>query len=446
MIKSAQELISQDLASVWHPCSQMKDYENFKPMIVERAQGCSINLRDGRTLIDAVSSWWCKSLGHGHPALKAALHNQANQFEHVMLANLTHEPIIELSTRLSQLTNTLKKVSYASDGSCAVEMALKMSVHARLLLGQTHKTQFMALTNAYHGETLATLSVSDLGLYAKPYQSLLLDVPFIKNIPYVSGEEDPLWHDCSSEWPTIERQLEQQAETLSAIIVEPIVQGAGGMLIYSADFLRRLRLWTQKNDVHLIADEIMTGLGRTGKMLACEHAGIEPDFLCLSKSLTSGWLPLSAMLTRNDIYDLFYDDYDTGKAFMHSHTYTGNPLAASVANAFLTVLQEEHLIEKTAGLQSKMLSHMQSIAYETGLLHNIRGVGAVIAADIVEANVKCSNKNRLGYQVFQRAVEVGALLRPLGNTIYWLPPFVINDKTLSDLAQITQQALVDVLI
>ena len=432
---------ARDLKHVWHPCSQMKDYEIFQPMPIKNAQGSYITLEDGHRLIDAISSWWCKSLGHGDSRIQNAIAEQMQQFEHIILANTCNRTVTQLAERLAKLTGSLDKVMFASDGSCAVEMALKMSVHAHQLQGQSQRTQFVGLQNAYHGETCATLSVSDLGLYCAPYRALMHPATFLQSIPYVSGSDDPLWHDCSDVWPTIEVQLMEVVDTLSAVIVEPIVQGAGGMLIYSADFLRRLRIWTKEQDVHLIADEIMTGFGRTGFPLACQHAGIEPDFLCLAKGLTAGWLPLSVMLTSDAIYQLFYDDYASGKAFMHSHTHSGNALACAAALAVFDIMQQDNVYAYVQQQQSLLRDMMVEVAEATGHLHNVRGVGAIVAADLKVAN----SKARVGYAVYQEAVKLGALLRPLGNTVYWLPPLNISVETLRELQGITVQAVRNVL-
>lgn len=413
----------------------MKDYESFKPLVVKCAYGSYLELTDGKKIIDAVSSWWCKSLGHNHPALKKALNTQLEQFEHVILANTTNETIVKLSQQLAALTPHLKKVMYASDGSCAVEMALKMSLHYRVIQGEQKRTQFLALKNGYHGETLGALSVSDVGLYRAPYEAMLFTPHFIAP-PYVANENDPLWHDATEQWAKIETSLVPYRESVTAIIIEPIVQGAGGMKIYSPDFLMRLTRWANNHNIHIIADEIMTGIGRTGKMFAYEHANIQPDFLCLSKGLTSGWLPLSAVLTTNKIYDAFYDDYETGKAFLHSHTYSGNALAASVAVATLNIIQQEKLCTRAQKLQTTLMQSLQEVAQQTGQLHNLRGIGAMVAADLLENGIK-----RLGYRVYQEAVKRGALLRPLGNTIYWLPPLNIQQETLAALQDITTHAI-----
>lgn len=429
--------ISRDLQHIWHPCTQMKDCETLLPMIVKKAKGAYIDLIDGRRLIDANSSWWCKILGHGHPRLRQALIDQAQQFEHVMFANLTHPPVIELAEQLAKLTKHLNKVMFASDGSSAIEMAMKMSLHAHQHLGQSERQEFMALSNAYHGETSAALGASDLELYSKPYKSLMPKVHFLKNIPYVNSTEDPLWSDCGSVWPTIEKQLEMHAGTLTAILVEPLLQAAGGMRVYSADFLKRLRLWTEARGIHLIADEIMTGMGRTGYALACQHAGIEPDILCLGKGLTSGWLPLSAVLTSTAMYQLFYDDYETGKAFMHSHTFSGNPLAVAVALETQKIIAYEKIYEKSRAMELILRTNMEEIAAETACLENVRSLGAVVAADVI-----CHQPiKRAGFEIFKRALMLGAMLRPLGNTIYWTPPLNCDRSVLQELKNITLAAI-----
>jgi adenosylmethionine---8-amino-7-oxononanoate aminotransferase len=437
MEQKTTEWLKKDHKHVWHPCSQMKDHEQFPPMMVKSAKGSLIELTNGEQLIDATSSWWCKLLGHGHPRLKAALYQQAEQFEHVMLANTSNETIVRLSERLAGLMPNLEKVVYASDGACAVEMAMKMSLHARKILGDKQRHQFMSLSGDYHGETCGALAVSDLGRYRKPYEELLIASHFLQNIPYVSGQDDPLWSDCSAQWPAIENQLALHADQLTAILVEPIVQGANGMLIYSADFLRRLSHWAKQNDIHFIADEIMTGFGRTGKMLACEHADIQPDFLCLGKGLTGGWLPLSAVVTTEAIYDLFYDDYEMGKSFLHSHTYAGNALSAAVSLAMFDVMAEEQTLSTVNDQACLLRQLMEQTAEETGQLTRVRSLGAIVAADLIVENPQ----ERKGYAVFQAAVKRGVLLRPLGNTVYWTPPLNISRALLAELQSATTASI-----
>lgn len=428
--------LALDKQYIWHPCSQMKDYEQFPPLVVKRARGSYIELDDGSKLIDAISSWWCKSLGHGHPKLREALMAQVDQFEHVIFAHTTHETIAELSHSLGRLMHGLTKTFYAGDGSCAVEIALKMSLHYHQLAGKTNKTRFVALKNGYHGETSGALSVSDLGIYRDPYRAMLFDPILIEPL-YVSGRDDPAWHDAQAHWAKIEPILIACCDETAAIIVEPIVQGAGGMNVYSQDFLSKLGQFAKAHDVHLIADEIMTGIGRTGKMLASEHADITPDFICLSKGLTSGWMPFSVVLTTDDIYQAFYDDYEKGKSFLHSHTYSGHALGASLALATLKVMEQEQLCEKSAERQRLMRDLMEKIATETGLLKHIRGIGSVIAADLISDHLP----PRAGYRLYHEAVKLGALLRPIGNTVYWMPPLTIHQEELDALYQITLQAV-----
>lgn len=435
--------INRDRQHIWHPCSQMKDYEAFPPLIIKKAYGSYIELTDGRRIIDAISSWWCKSLGHNHPRLKAALQAQLECFEHVIFANSTYEIIIQLSEKLGNLCPGLNKIFYASEGSSAVEIALKMSLHAQQLLSQNQRTQFTSLQNGYHGETFMALGLSDLGLYRKAYEAHLIKPNFIQNIPYVHSSSDPLWNNCSAIWPDIEKQLEKQEANLAAIIIEPIVQGAGGMKIYSQDFLRRLRKWTQTHGIYLIADEIMTGLGRTGQALACEHAKIKPDFICLSKGLTSGWLPMSAVLTHTEIYNLFYDDYSSGKSFLHSHTFSGNALAAAVALECLNILKDEKIFQQVREKEIILKKLMHEVHDKTERLTNIRGIGAIIAADLQLTETE--KNQRIGYQIFQKALQLGAWLRPLGNTIYWLPPLNTSLFALEELKDISILAIKKIL-
>lgn len=430
-----QSLEERDLRHLWYPCTQMKDHETIRLLAVTAASGCYIQLSDGSKVLDAISSWWCKSLGHQHPRIRRAVMHQMDKFEHVMLAGTTNEVIVDLSEQLSSLLPPLNKVLYAGDGSCAVEMALKLSLLAHQHAGECKRKKMIALQNAYHGETMGAMSVSDLGLYCKPYESLLFPVTFLP-VPYVMNDREAGWDDCGGHWLQIEEILEDVQNEVAAIIVEPVIQGAAGMRIYSADFLRRLRAWTTRHGIHLIADEIMTGIGRTGKMLACEHAQITPDFLCLSKGLTSGWLPLSVTLTHQSIYDLFYDD-DRTKAFLHSHTYAGNALAVAAALETLRVIKEENIDSRAAKLGEAMHNAMNNIAEETGLLKNVRGIGAVVAADVTGLHLPHASA-----AVAREAVQRGVLLRPLGETIYWLPPLVMQEDDLALLARVTHEALV----
>lgn len=435
MVNDYNKLIQRDLNHIWHPCSQMKDFEQCPPLIVHQAKGGYLETDRG-LMIDAISSWWCKSLGHGHPEIQNAIQAQLNQFEHVISANTTHETIVALAERLTEITQK-QHVFFASDGSCAVEIALKLALHAKQLQGESHRHEFIALKNGYHGETLGTLSVSDLGLYKAPFHQFGLSCHFLQNIPYVSSQLDPLWSDCEPYWSQSLNALNALKNQICAIIVEPIVQGAGGMRCYSADYLRKLADWAHEHDIYFIADEIMTGLGRTGKWLACDHAGIQADMVCLSKGLTSGTLPLSCVSIDHKIYELFYDDYTMGKSFLHSHTYSGNPLAVSAALATLNIMSRDNINQKAEALGQLMRSHFTEIANQTNKLSNIRSIGAWVAGDLDTPD----QSSRVGFQFYQAALNQGAYIRPLGNTLYWFPPLNTDKTTIEKLSEATLQAI-----
>jgi adenosylmethionine-8-amino-7-oxononanoate aminotransferase len=436
---SVPDLIARDLRHVWHPCSQMKDYEAFPPVEVVGAQGSRILLRDGSTVIDAVSSWWCKTLGHGHSRLRAALGRQADRFEPVIGANTANEVLVGLSERLAALCPPLDKVFYAGDGSSAVEIALKMALHAQRLRGHPARTKFLALENGYHGESGLSLAVSDLGLYRAPYAAVLPDPVIIRGVPYVTGPADPAWNDCAAQWPAVERALDAHRDEAAALILEPVLQGAGGMRVYSPDLLRRLREWTSRHGVLLVVDEIMTGFWRTGKMLAVDHAGIAPDLMCLSKGLTAGWMPFSATLAHPDLYDLFYADYGQGRDFLHSNTYSGHALGAAVAREALALYDEPGFADEVASLAAGLSARWSQVATATGALRNARGLGGLVAAELALPADRAGA--RAGYRVFREAVARGALLRPLGNTVYWLPPLNTPAGDLDRLAEVTAEAL-----
>ena len=427
-------LISRDLKHIWHPCTQMKELETDPPFIVRSAQGSYIETVDG-PVIDAISSWWCKSLGHRHPAIIRAIQQQLDQFEHVISANTTHPNLVALGEKLAQISKK-QHVFFASDGSSAVEIAMKLAIHSKQIQGKLHQSQFIALKNSYHGETLGTLSVSDLGLYKKPYQGYGVNCHFLQNIPYVADTNDPLWVDASSYWPLALKQLEPIKEHCCALIIEPLIQGANGMLCYSADYLRRLVQWAQQHKIIVIADEIMTGIGRTGRWMASEHANISPDLICLSKGITSGSLPLSCVLIDHEIYQLFYHDYDANKSFLHSHTYSANPLAVAAALATLNTMEAENTLANAIQIGHHMSQYMHDIAISTQKLTNVRSLGAMVAADFIDMNHRKTSKD------FERiALQNGALLRLLGRTLYWLPPLNTDKKTIEKLAEITLNSI-----
>ena len=437
------------LKHIWYPCSQMKDYETFPPLHIVKAEGSFLITAEGKKIIDAISSWWCKTLGHAHPEIKDAVKSQISKFEHIIMANTCNDILVELSERITGLAQGLNKVFYADNGSTAVEIALKMSLQYNLQTGKSYKNKFLALQNGYHGETTLTLAAGDCDLYSAPYATLMPSIKKIDAIPYIfqikNSEEDTLTEE---EWLTIKKQLDDEKDELSGIIFEPILQGAGGMLVYKPDFLTRLRKWSTINDVHLIADEIMTGFGRTGKMFACNHAEIIPDFICISKGLTAGWGPMAAVLTSNQIYDAFYDDYFSGKAFMHSNTYCGYPVTAAAALAALKIYEKNNIIDTVAEKSNQLRQRMEYIAEKTNALINIRSVGFMTAADIINPDTGKSfpKTERTGYRCYKQSVKNGVLLRPLGDTIYFLPPLNTEDTVLDELADKTLKTITEIIL
>ncbi len=447
MNERLSELVARDLDVLWHPCGQQRDYRDFPPLEVVSAQGSWLMLADGRRVLDAISSWWCKSLGHGHPRLRAALVEQAQRFEHVILANTTNEPVVRLCERLLALANGhalhawgprapagrrpghFARVFFADNGSTGVEVALKLALQAQTQLGNRERTRFAALTNGYHGETVGALSVGDCGLYKDAFSPLLFPCTMLAGLPYRSGPEDPCWADAGAEWPNIERQLAPLADELAAIVYEPVLQGAGGMRVYSPDLLRRLRAWADAHGVLLIADEIAAGMGRCGMMLASHLAGgALPDIAVLSKGLTGGFLPLAAVLTTQRLYDAFDAEWSEGKAFLHSNTYAGNALAVAVANAALDVYADEDVLDQVARRGPALRRGLAGLAAMRPHLRDVRGVGMMAAVDLRDRNgMPLPRAQRTGWRVYREAVARGALLRPLGDTMYLFPPLNVSD-------------------
>jgi adenosylmethionine---8-amino-7-oxononanoate aminotransferase len=430
---NVEDFLNMDARHVWPPCTALNTLNPIPRLIVERAEGSYLYTHQG-PVIDAVSSWWCKTLGHGPKPVLEAIQAQLGQFEHVIGANTTYPALVNLAKQLEKITG-LSRVFFASDGSCAVEIALKLALHAMQLRGEPERRQWLALSNGYHGETIATLSVSDVSCYKQPFEGLGLACHMIQDVPYVSGEDDPMWHDCEAMWPQVEAQLEAYKHTACGVLVEPILQGAGGMRVYSADFLRRLRNWASQNGCYFVADEIMTGLGRTGEWLASDHAGIKPDLVCLSKSLTAGTMPLSCVLIHDDVYDLFYQHPE--HPFLHSHTYTGHALGVAAACATLDIMQADDINARAVLLGKKMKARFQAVADATGRLENIRSIGGLVAGDLITPDDATNWGRKFAHETLKR----GALLRPLDKTVYWMPPLTTDIATLDALAEITCDAI-----
>jgi len=415
MAKQNSEMMQRDLEVIWHPCTQMKDHETLPLIPIKSGKGVYLYDFEGNSYIDAVSSWWVNLFGHANEKINQRIKVQLDTLEHVLLAGFTHEPAVELAHRLVAITpEEMQKVFYVDNGSSAVEAALKMSYHYHLNLGK-RKPIFLSLTNSYHGETIGALSVGDVALYKETYEPLLIanmQVPVPKDQSIDAAREA---------LKDLERVFVDKSEEIAAFILEPLIQGAGGMHMYHPEYLVGARALTKAYNVHLIADEIMTGFGRTGKMFACEHAGISPDFMTLSKGLTGGYLPLSVVMTTNEVYRAFYCDYNEYKAFLHSHSYTGNPLACSAALATLEIFETENVLEENLKKEAYIWAALQKFK-DLKIVKEIRQQGMVAAVEIEGYDPK----ERVGLGIYRYALTQGVLLRPLGNVIYFMPPYTIS--------------------
>lgn len=440
----------RDLKYIWHPCSQMKDYETLPPIVIDHGQGLYLYDVDGSKYADVISSWWCNLLGHCNPTINSAVKKQIDELEHVIFANFSNKRAIELCEKLAEIIPSgLCKFNFSDNGSAAIECALKMSFQYHQQCGNIKKKRFITLTDAYHGETIGALSVGGVDLYSQIYKPILLDVARVQapdcfRCPYGKCREN-----CSCEcFEYAEKTFEKYGDEACAMIVEPLLQGSAGMKIYPPLYLKKLRELCDKYDVILIADEIATGFGRTGKMFAFNHAGVSPDIMCLSKGLTGGYMPMAITITTQKIYDAFYADYNSGKAFMHSHTYSGNPLACAAANAVLDILKDGTVLAnacKNAIYFNNIIKEKFSSIKNVG---EIRTIGLINAIELVKnptTKESFDSKLRIGYQIYKKALKKGVLLRPLGDVIYFNPPLIIEPKDMDFVTDIAKKCMLDVL-
>ncbi len=416
------DLLARSARAVWHPCTQMKHLETLPLLPVARGSGVWLYDFEGRRYLDAISSWWVNLFGHANPRINAALHEQLETLAHVILAGCTHAPVVELSERLAALTGgRLGHCFYGSDGASAVEIALKMSFHYWRNCGRLGKTGFVSLAGSYHGETLGALSVTDVALFKDTYAPLLRQSAQVPSPDWRLAETGESPRDFAARCAqALETHLEQHHSEIAALIVEPLVQGATGMAMYDAEYLRLARALCERYEVHLIADEIMIGFGRSGTFFAHEQAGITPDFLCLSKGITGGYLPLAAVMTTDTIYRAFFDD-SMARGFLHSHSYTGNALACRAALATLDIFAADKVIETNRAKRSALSKAAAAIAQHPRV-RNFRNTGMIWAFDAETADADFARK------FHQAALNRGVLLRPLGNTVYFMPPYVINES------------------
>ena len=432
-------LVDRSLNAVWHPCTQMKHHESFPLIAITKGKGPWLYDEKGNALLDCISSWWTNLFGHSNPQINQAITDQLEKIEHVMLAGFTHPPVVELSEKLSALTGgNLGHVFYASDGASAVEIALKMSHHFWQLNDKPNKKKFVCLENGYHGETLGALAVTDVAIFREAYGSLLQDVYTVTSPDARKAKSGESAGDVAKYAAAqLEKLFEKEHQHIAAIIIEPLVQCAGQMAMYSPEYLRLVRELCDRYEIHLIADEIAVGCGRSGKFFACEHAGIWPEFLTLSKGISGGYLPLSLCMTSNTIYRAFYSD-KTQQGFLHSHSYTGNPLACSAALACLNIFETENVLEKNIE-RSQNLTNAFAWAKADSRIEHWRQQGMILAFDLKKENIK--NISSFPREMFAKGLEEGILIRPISNTIYVMPPYILSSEETMQMGKAVERAL-----
>ena len=433
---SNTDLLQRSLAAVWHPCTQMKQHQGDLPLIpIARGEGAWLYDFDGRRYLDGISSWWVNLFGHCNPRINAALRDQLDTLEHVMLAGFTHQPAVELSERLSSMTGgTLGHCFYASDGASATEIALKMSFHSWRNRGRDKKRDFLCLAGSYHGETVGALAVTDVAIFRDAYAPLVRPAATVPTPDARQAKDGETAVDVARRAAeALETHLARHHENIAALIVEPLIQCASGMLMYDPEYLRLARALCDRYEVHLICDEIAVGCGRTGTFFAHEQAGIRPDFLCLSKGISGGYLPLSVVLTTDAVYSAFYDDA-TVRGFLHSHSYTGNALACRAALATLDIFESDKVLEENKSRAEKLAAALGPLGAHPQVRH-LRQRGMILAFDVATDDAKFSRR------FYRAALDRQALVRPLGSTVYVMPPYIVNDDEIAHLGQAIAGAL-----
>ena len=433
--------LARSQAAVWHPCTQMQHHADADspahlPLVpIARGSGPWLYDFEGRRYLDGISSWWTNLFGHANPRINAALKDQLETLEHVMLAGFTHQPVVELSERLAALTGGhLGHAFYASDGASATEIALKMSFHYWQNRGRRDKQEFLCLAGSYHGETVGALAVTDVAIFKDAYAPLVRAASVVPapDSRLAEAGESPADVACRAA-TALEAHLEAHGERIAALIVEPLVQGAAGMAMYDPEYLRLARALCDRFEVHLICDEIAVGCGRTGTFFAHEQAGIKPDLLCLSKGISGGYLPLSVVLGTDAVFAAFLDPA-VARGFLHSHSYTGNPLACRAALATLDLFADDDVLVANRSRAAKLGAAFAPLA-DHGQVRHLRQRGMILAFDVDTADPWFSRR------FYRAALEYEALVRPIGNTVYVMPPYVVGDAEIAHLAAAVAGAL-----
>jgi adenosylmethionine-8-amino-7-oxononanoate aminotransferase len=423
----------------------MKDHEQLPPIPIRSGRGAWLEDFEGKRYLDAISSWWVNLFGHANPRINSAVREQLGRLEQVILAGFTHEPVIALSEALTAIAPPgLTRCFYADNGSSAVEVAVKMSFHYWRNVGRSRKRRFITLTNSYHGETLGALAVGNVDLYKEIYQPLLMDVITVPAPDCYGRAPGESWAECSwRRFADMKSALARHADETCAVIVEPLVQCAGGMRMYDPVYLSLLREACDRHQVHLIADEIAVGFGRTGTMFACEQANIRPDFMCLSKGLTGGYLPLSTVLTTEEVYAAFYDEYAKLKAFLHSHSFTGNPLACAAALASLAIFREDRTLERNQSLAAELGARARELEDHPHVAE-VRQRGMIVAIELVADKASRTPypwRERRGLTIYRHALSRGVLLRPIGNVVYFMPPYIVSPAEIALMVEVAREGI-----
>jgi adenosylmethionine-8-amino-7-oxononanoate aminotransferase len=438
-----QDWVNRSLRSVWHPCTQMQHHETVPLIPVSHGRGAWLYDHEGKRYLDAISSWWVNLFGHANPQINAALKDQLDRLEHAMLAGFTHEPVVRLSEQLSDMTGrVLGHAFYASDGASAVEIALKMSFHAWRNAGRVQKQEFVCLKGSYHGETIGALAVTDVALFKDAYGPLLRSSRVVASPDARNAQEGETAQDVARRAAKdVENLFIERADQIAAIIIEPLVQCATGMAMHDPLYLTLVRELCDRHSVHMILDEIAVGCGRTGTFFACEQAGIWPDFLCLSKGISGGYLPLSLVLTRDEVYDAFYST-DVRRGFLHSHSYTGNPLACRAALATLQIFKDDNVLANNKLRAARLTAALEPLKQHERVRH-FRQAGMIWAFDAVENDA--ARASTFSRRFFTAALENELLMRPIGRTVYLMPPYILNDDENDGLAERTRMVFESVI-
>ena len=442
MLSKLQQI---DMDYIFHPCSQMKDYEKLPPIVIKKAEGIYLEDEFGKKYMDCVSSWWVNLFGHCNKRINSAIKEQIDKVEHVLFVNFSHEAAIELVQELIKVVPAgIEKFLFADNGSSSIEMALKLSFQYHQQSGKPEKKRFISLKNAYHGETVGALGVGDIDIFTNTYRDLIkeglkADGPDCYRCPYGKN-----FDNCSAQcFEKMEKLIRDNHKEVSAVIIEPMVQGAAGMKMYSPEYIKKLRKLTHEYDIHLIADEIAMGFGRTGKMFAMEHSGTSPDIMCMSKGLTAGYYPMAIVGITQKIYDAFYADYMEGKSFLHSHSYSGNPIGCRIALEVLRIFRDENILKLIEEKGKYLNKRAKEVFKGKEYIGEFRQLGMIGAIELVQNSKKedFPAGERAGYEIYKIALKKGALLRPLGNTIYFMPPYIITYDEIDKMLEICRDSI-----